>query len=146
MYILYTCMYCQWVTTCCMYNNVHTVYMHVLSMGYYMCTICAYMYVKQKPVITYTLANKVSLQHDVLCVPIMCWLDSDLLYCVPDYIDTMLSFSSLLPPDTSSQSDYHFPEQSTSRPPSTIGEKRATTITEDEQGETGVVYMLYFIY
>ena len=95
------------------------------------------------------MANKDSLQHDVLCVLIMCCLESDLLSSVPDYIDTMLSFSSLLPPDTSAQSDDHLPEQSTLRPPST-GEKRrqeqSTTITEGEQGKTGVVCMLYFIY
>ena len=69
----------------------------------------------------------------------MCW--TIIIY---DYVDTMSSFSSLLPPATS---DDHFTEQSISRPPSTGVKRRqeqSTTITEDEQGETGVVYMLYF--
>ena len=86
-----------------------------------------------------TLADKDNiLQHDVLCVLMM---NSDLLFCCQ--LLTLSSFSSLLPPATPAQSNDHFPEQSTSRPPSTTGVKRrqeqSTIITEDEQGETGVV-------
>ena len=61
----------------------------------------------------------------------------------------MSSFSSLLPPATSAQSDDHFPEQSTSRPPSTGVKRRqeqSTTITEDEVQSLARTQIFFFIH